>query len=133
MPPAGQVASLAGGLKMIQEAQMTSRRIGNAAMAAAVLLCAPALAAEEGARVWEKVEIVLRAHNKYANPCKDVEVYVDLQGPGFRKRCYGFWDGGRTFRVRVLATKPGTWRWRSGSSPSDPGLAGVTGEFQAKA
>ena len=34
-------------------------------------------------------------------------MWVDLQGPGFERRCYGFWDGGDVFRVRVLATAPG--------------------------
>jgi len=39
-------------------------------------------------------------------------VWVDLKGPGFNKRCYGFWDGGKTFRIRITATAPGTWTWR---------------------
>ncbi|MFW6163603.1 MAG: DUF5060 domain-containing protein, partial [Planctomycetota bacterium] len=81
--------------------------------------------------VWEKVEIALAAQGEYANPYTDVTVWVDLEGPGFRKRCYGFWDGGETFRVRVLAPGPGRWTWRSGSRPADPGLSGVSGEFTA--
>ena len=72
--------------------------------------------------VWEKVEITLRAHNKYDNPYTDVVVWVDLEGPGFKKRCYGFWDGENIHRIRVLATTPGMWTWKSGSKPSDPGL-----------
>ncbi len=81
--------------------------------------------------VWEKQEITLEARGSYANAYTDVEVWVDLQGPGFSKRCWGFWDGGRTFRVRVLATAPGTWSWKSGSNPADAGLAGRTGSFEA--
>ena len=81
--------------------------------------------------VWEKVEIVFVAKAKYENPYTDVTVWVDLKGPGFDKRCYGFWDGGDTFRVRVAATAPGTWTWRSGSQPADPGLDGVSGSFTA--
>lgn len=83
--------------------------------------------------VWEKVEITLTASRGYGNPYKDVQVWVDLAGPGFKKRCYGFWDGGRTFRVRVLAVAPGEWTWRSGSRPRDPRLAGATGRFTAAA
>jgi len=83
--------------------------------------------------VWEKVEITFKAKKAYKNPYTDVDVWVDLRGPGFSKRCYGFWDGGNTFRVRVLATAPGKWTWRSGSGPSDPGLAGSAGSFTAKA
>ena len=41
------------------------------------------------------------------NPYADVTVWVDLEGPGFSKRVYGFWDGGREFTVRVLATARG--------------------------
>jgi len=89
--------------------------------------------AAEPHRVWEKVEIVLHAKNPRKNPYAEREVWVDLEGPGFRKRCYGFWDGGDTFRVRVLATTPGKWEWRSGSKPPDPGLDGRTGSFTAVA
>ncbi|MEX2080412.1 MAG: DUF4038 domain-containing protein, partial [Dehalococcoidia bacterium] len=49
------------------------------------------------------------------------------------KRIYGFWDGGQDFIVRVLATAPGSWRWTSGSTPPDRGLAGRTGSFEAAA
>ena len=83
--------------------------------------------------VWEKVEITLQSAKTYENPYKDVEVWVDLAGPGFKKRCYGFWDGGKTFRVRVMAVAPGTWTWCSGASKSDSGLAGARGIFKAVA
>jgi hypothetical protein len=81
--------------------------------------------------VWEKVEIVLAAKAKYENPYTEMTVWVDLKGPDFAKRCYGFWDGGDTFRIRVMATAPGTWSWRSGSRPADPGFEGATGSFTA--
>jgi hypothetical protein len=81
--------------------------------------------------VWEKYEITLQAKNPYNNPYVDAVVWVDLKGPNFDKRVYGFWDGGATFRVRVMATEPGEWAWTSGSTPEDPGLSGVKGGFQA--
>jgi len=83
--------------------------------------------------VWEKVEITLHATKSYQNPYTDVDVWVELTGPGFEKRCYGFWDGDNVFRIRVLASRPGNWRWRSGSNQSDSGLNGVTGDFTAVA
>lgn len=96
------------------------------------LMGAPAGAlAAAPAHVWEKQEIVLTAANPYRNPYTEVTVWVDLSGPGFSKRVYGFWDGGQTFRVRVLATAPGLWSWKSGSTPADPGLAGKAGFFDA--
>ncbi|MCL5279603.1 MAG: DUF4038 domain-containing protein [Planctomycetes bacterium] len=93
----------------------------------------PLWAEPEAYRVWQKMEITLPAANAYENPYRDVTVWVDLTGPGFRKRCYGFWDGGNTFRVRVLAVAPGSWAWVSGSNQSDPGLNSKTGGFKAEA
>src|SRR5690242_16424844 len=83
--------------------------------------------------VWEKVELTFHAENSYANPYTSVEVWVDLKGPQFARHCYGFWDGSNVFRVRVLATAPGTWTWRSGSNQKDPGLNGQRGRFDAVA
>jgi len=81
--------------------------------------------------VWEKIEITLTAERDYPNPYTDVDVWVEWRGPGFRKRCYGFWDGGRTYRVRVTATATGEWAFRSGSNRRDAGLAGQEGSFTA--
>ena len=87
--------------------------------------------AELNPRVWEKVELTLHAHDSYTNAYTQVIVWVDLHGPGFEKRCYGFWDGGDVFRVRVLATRAGTWTWRSGSNQRDAGLNNQRGRFTA--
>ena len=81
--------------------------------------------------VWEKVELTFHATNRYANPYTNVEVWVELRGPQFDKRCRGFWDGSNVFRVRVLATRPGRWTWRSGSNQKDPGLNDQRGAFIA--
>ena len=81
--------------------------------------------------VWEKQEVTLTAIGSYANPYTDVTVWVDLTGPHFKKRVYGFWDGGQTFRIRMVAMEPGEWSWKSGSTPVDKGLSGKTGEFTA--
>ena len=59
------------------------------------------------AHVWETQEITFAATREYANPYAEVECWIDLQGPGFAKRVHGFWDGGRTFKVRFVATAPG--------------------------
>ena len=81
--------------------------------------------------VWEKQELTFTAARHYANPYTEVTVWVDLVGPSFKKRVYGFWDGGQTFHVRLLATEPGAWTWTSGSSPADEGLSGKSGSFAA--
>ncbi|MCH7558872.1 MAG: DUF4038 domain-containing protein [Planctomycetes bacterium] len=99
--------------------------------AAAFLLGTFSVGFAGAAQVWEKVEITLYAEKSYENPYKEVEVWVDLKGPGFEKRCYGFWDGDNVFRVRVLARAAGTWSWKSGSNKSDRGLNGKSGSFEA--
>ena len=83
--------------------------------------------------VWERQEITLKAQHTYSNPYVSVDVWVDLKGPGFNKRAYGYWDGEDTFKVRVLATAVGEWTWKSGSNPVDPGLSGKSGHFRAEA
>lgn len=81
--------------------------------------------------VWMPVEITLTAARDYANAYTEVEVWVDLTGPDFSERCRGFWDGDKTFRVRVTAMTPGEWRWTSGSNQDDDGLNKQQGAFTA--
>ena len=89
------------------------------------------MAAPNAVHVWEKQELTFNAANLYKNAYMDVILWVDLTGPGFNKRIYGFWDGGHTFHLRLVATQPGAWYWKSGSIPEDPGLAGKSGSFAA--
>ena len=86
---------------------------------------------QDAVRVWEKIEIVLKSQKSYSNPYMEVEVWVDLRGPGFQRRVYGFWDGENIFRIRAVATAPGEWVWASGSNHPDIGLNGKTGRFTA--
>ena len=44
----------------------------------------------------------------------------------------GFWDGGKTWRVRFSCPLPGRWAWRTSFSvPQDTGLANVSGAVDA--
>ena len=65
-----------------------------------VLLGQPAQARLQSGEVhvWEMQEIKLAAARDYANPYADVTCGVELSGPDFQARVYGFWDGGHTFR-----------------------------------
>jgi hypothetical protein len=99
--------------------------------ALALLIATLGASAAAPVHVWKKQELTFTATRTYANPYTDVVVWVDLRGPGFNKRVYGFWDGEQTFRVRLVATAPGAWTWRSGSTPADSGLAGKSGGFTA--
>lgn len=84
--------------------------------------------------VWETQEIRFEAARDYGNPYVEVDVWIQLEGPGFSKRVYGFWDGRRSFKVRFVATAPGQWTWRSGSNqPDDAGLNEGQGALRAVA
>jgi len=78
------------------------------------------------------VELTFEGEESYDNPYTEVEIWVDLKGPDFDKRCYGFWDGGNIFKVRVTGPSSGTWTWASGANQADGGLAGKTGTFIAE-
>ena len=80
---------------------------------------------------WEELELVFEAEERCGNPYTDVDFWVDLDGPGFRKRCFGFWDGGNVYKARVTATTPGKWTWTSGANREDGGLCGRRGDFTA--
>lgn len=85
-------------------------------------------------RVWQTQEVTFEATRDYANPYVEVDCWIELSGPDFKRRVYGFWDGGRTFKVRFVATAPGEWAWRSGSNQAgDAGLNGGGGKFRAVA
>lgn len=83
--------------------------------------------------VWEIVEIELHSTAPLENPYTQIDVWVELKGPGFARRVYGFWDGGNRFVVRVVGTTTGVWQWTSGSSISGIGLDGRTGSFETVA
>ena len=88
-------------------------------------------AAQAPVHVWELQELTFTAERSYKNAYTDVTVWIELSGPEFNKKVYGFWDGGNTFRVRFVATQPGAWSWKSASSSNDPGLTGKTGSLTA--
>ena len=97
-----------------------------------LLFSCKAISDNKTIHVYEIKEIILTAENSYQNAYKEVDCWVRLQGPGFDKRVYGFWDGGQTFKVRVVATDPGSWSWESKANPEgDKGLNGKSGSFKA--
>lgn len=81
---------------------------------------------------WEMREIVLKAEKEYKNYYADVTCWIDLEGPDFSKRIYAFWNGDNIYIARIVATKSGMWKWKSGSNQTDDnGLNNHTGEFSA--
>ena len=116
---------------------MSPRRLRQVLGAITLLTLLPSLRAvlQSGeVHVWEMQEIQLEATGTYANPYVDVTCWIDLTGPDFSRRVYGFWDGGNTFRVRFVATTPGDWSWTTGSNQNDDdGLNTGRGSLRAVA
>ena len=83
---------------------------------------------------YEVVEESFTAKNTYDNPYMDVDLWIDLNGPGGQHiRIPAFWDGGQNFKVRMMANEPGTWNWSTDNSTGDSGLDGKSGSFIATA
>lgn len=90
--------------------------------------------APDGATVWQRWEHTLVSQADYANPYADVVLRVSYTGPaGQEIQGYGFWDGGRTFRIRCAFPRSGEWRWETHcSNPEDSGLHGRSGTVQVR-
>lgn len=103
------------------------RLLITAAMAAGMISCSP-----EQFHVYEVVEESFTAANTYDNPYMEVDLWVELCGPeGQSYRIPAFWDGGQSFKVRMIATRPGIWNWSTGTKTGDKGLDNKRGSFSA--
>lgn len=118
-------------LILILSAAMTTAAPAAAANAGptapAVLVSGGATAPLRGA-----YEIALTAAADPADPYFGPGVTVTFVRPdGSRVAVDGFFDGGRTFRARAYADKPGRWTWSSASTVA--GLGGKSGTFDVAA
>lgn len=77
-------------------------------------------------------EGVFTSAAQYDNPLRDVALVVTFTAPdGRQQKVDGFWDGGRTFRVRFCPEVEGEWAWESScSNTADEGLHGRRGSFR---
>ncbi len=95
-----------------------------------LLAAAPARAVKQ----WAIHELSFTASGDYANPYLEQDpplLQVTFEQAGARLVLEGFWDGGKTWKVRFAPPRPGEWRWRSQSK--DAGLDGREGVLRAAA
>lgn len=85
-----------------------------------------------GARQFQPVEISLESTHAYVHPPDHITLIVHFAGPrGIVKQIRGFWDGGRTWRIRFSPPDTGPWTYSTVcSDPLIPGLHGVEGSFE---
>ena len=78
-------------------------------------------AGAEAPRQWRVTEMAFRARRQHVQPL-DVVLTANFVGPGGRRLTIeGFYDGGRTWRVRFMPTVSGTWSYRT-ECQADAGL-----------
>ncbi len=95
------------------------------------IACQPESPNAKHIHVYEIEEITLNAENQYENPYAEVDCWVELIGPNFDERIYGFWNGDNEFVFRLVASEPREWSWKSGSNQPDAGLNDHSGSFTA--
>lgn len=82
--------------------------------------------------IWAKYEIELISAKTYKNPLYDVKDFsVTFTAPsGQIKTVRGFWDGGKSWKIRFLPDEIGKWSWKTACSDSEnEGLHEQSGTF----
>ena len=85
------------------------------------------------AEVWKRIDIILESAVDYADPYNETDIdAVFTHEDGTEIKLYGFWNGGREFRVRFAPTKTGFWKYEiTCSDETNTGLHGIRGEITA--
>ena len=78
---------------------------------------------------WGRFEAELAAGADLKDPVQDATLEIQFTAPsGKVQTVLGFWDGGRTWRIRFMPDEVGRWTWQS-RCREDKGLDGRKGEF----
>lgn len=83
--------------------------------------------------IFDRFEHVFTSTKDYENALYDVNSFdITFSSPtGQEKTVRGFWDGGKTWKVRFMPNEVGTWSFKTTSSDkSNSGLHEVSGTFE---
>ena len=101
-----------------------------------LLLSPPALVHAQSKNVpvvskWGRFEHSFKSSVAYSNALQDAMLVVTFTSPlGETNQVYGFWDGGRTWRVRFSPSELGHWSFKTiCSDTANKGLHNQSGEF----
>lgn len=94
-------------------------------------LTTPGVAADKSVAKYQRFEAVFQSAANYANPVQEATVTVTFTPPqGEKLKVPGFWDGGKTWKVRFAPTETGKWKFETTcSDASNKGLHQQSGEF----
>lgn len=108
---------------------------GGAVAQAALLAMAVAMAMngsereKESVSLWGRFEVAVEHVGVYEDPYADATLRAEFVSPsGRRWSWWGFYDGGRTWRVRFMPNVVGRWRYRLRFD--DESAAGREGSFE---
>jgi hypothetical protein len=84
---------------------------------------------------WGRFEQTFRSSFAYSNALQEATLTVWFTSPlGESNRVEGFWDGGKTWRVRFSPNQPGRWKFKTiCSDAANDGLNHQSGEFLCSA
>ncbi|MHC4625999.1 MAG: DUF5060 domain-containing protein [Planctomycetota bacterium] len=75
---------------------------------------------------WARFERPVDSTRAYRNPYADVTLDVTYEDPDGRKtRFWGFYDGGRTWRIRFMPDRIGTWKYDAAFSDGSGHISGT--------
>jgi hypothetical protein len=78
--------------------------------------------------LWGRFDRAVPNGKAYSNPYEDVRLNVTYTRPDGRKvKFWGFYDGGRTWRLRFMPDKTGTWQYAARFSD---GSGQINGKFK---
>ena len=105
------------------------------ACALAFTIAASLHAADPVVVKWGRFEQSFESGARYENPLQDAALNVAFVSPsGETSRVPGFWDGGKTWRVRFSPNQPGQWKWTTTcSDAANKGLHLQSGSFLCSA
>jgi hypothetical protein len=94
-----------------------------------------ALAADKSIPLYQRFEQSFESAANYANPVQEASLVATFTAPsGEKLKVPGFWDGGKTWRVRFAPTQTGKWKFETTCSDTgNKGLHQKAGEFTVTA
>ena len=95
------------------------------------ILAAPASSKLPVVSKWQRFEQSFKSSFVYSNALQDASLRIAFVSPlGETNEVDGFWDGGRTWRVRFSPDQVGHWKFKTACSDTDnDGLHNQSGEF----
>jgi len=75
---------------------------------------------------WDCFEVSVNNAKDYPNPYGDVALKVTYRSPDGRDiEFWGFYDGGRTWKIRFMPDRIGTWKFDAAFSDGSEGISGT--------